>query len=349
MLNGSENEGLGDSQDADFVRWSTGINLLNYSQNRTSRPQFKYIVHKNAPGASSARLIMATSQALEAAFANVQNPITNMFSSCTPAQWDALYNRSGFVVLDEMVGGTSRKRHWLGKPIEGLRRPAVNSVAVHPNNISDLRSLIVPPSNGTVSIVHQNNQTVITPSNSTGAEFNVSLPGLRTTINRDFTLSFEIASLGDLDGHTGDPAMPRIVKGIPSAAVMPAEDSSRLRKTQNGLFGRNWSQVVFYYRNEQAQDFQFDLTFEGTQPLAIRNLKLTHAPDILIRRFENGIVIANPSYREYSLNLGALYPGKIFKRLTATPCQATDYNDGRIEGTTVIIPPKDGLFLINGN
>ena len=347
VLNGSENEGFSYHEDPNFGAWSSAINRLLYTQNRTTVPSFKYVVHKNAPGISSARLVMAGSQITEMAFANIIDPL-EMFSECTPSQWETLYNRSGIPVLDEMVRGADRLPHWLGRPAEALRRPAVNGPTVHPAGVEDLRSAIVALSDQPVTIQQASNQTVLAPTGPSTPEFSVSLPGLSANQTRDFTLTFELASQGDLDGFNGNPDIPRVVKASTTASILPSRVPGEPNPNKlDGLFGRSWSRVVFYYRNELAQDVDFQLTFEGSQPVAIRNVKFTHTSDILIRRFEHGLAVANPSNRDYTLNLAAAFPGKVFKRITATPCQATSYNDGRTEGATVSIAPHDGLFLID--
>lgn len=347
VINGTENEGFGNPDDDGFVTWSTAVNRLRYTQNRTTAPNFRYIVHKNVPGAAAARLVMAGATALDAAFAGVVNPRTEMFTQCNRQQWDANYNRNGLPVLDELVRGQDKERHWLGRPIEGLRRPALVSPVVNPPGVEDLRTLIVAGTGNPVTVVQGDAQTMIAP-NTPGKEFTAVLPGLSAVSSKDIVLEFEIRSGGDLAGFEGAGDIPRVVTVSTTANVLPPRAPGVPNsKQQDGLFGSAWTKVVVYFRNDQTQDFQFGLRFEGGEPVFVRGMKLHHAADVLIRRFEHGVVVANPSYRPAQVDLGRIFPNAIFRRLRATLCQDTAYNDGRVQDGVLELAPKDGIFLID--
>ena len=348
LLNGRENEGIGESNDAEFAKWSTGVNFLTFSNNPSALPQFKYVVHKNVPAIAGTRMAMATAVMLDAAFANVVNPITDLFSICSISQWQSGYVRNGFPVLDEMVKGVENKSHWLGEPVEPLRRIALTTASRNPAGVADLRSLLQPLANEPVVIRQQSAHTRIDQSGAPRAQFAVSLPGLSAAADQDFVLSLEVKSVGALDGFSNDLDVPRSLTVTTTANILPIKGSGVPDpREQNAMFGSPWTRAVFYFRNNTAQTVDFEIAFEGSAAVAVRNIKIFHAPDVLARRYQNGLVLANPSGRQFRFNLASMYPGRKFKRLTATPCQDQQYNDGRIEAGQVTVAPKDGLFLID--
>lgn len=63
--------------------------------------------------------------------------------------------------------------------------------------------------------------------------------------------------------------------------------------------------------------------------------------DAMVRLFEKGIVLANPSRAAYSFDLQKLYPGLNFRRLAGA-----DVNTGVAVNGLVTLGERDGLFLV---
>jgi hypothetical protein len=65
----------------------------------------------------------------------------------------------------------------------------------------------------------------------------------------------------------------------------------------------------------------------------------------MAREFEHGAVLANPSDAPFSFPLATLFPGRTFRRLTASPNQDPVHNNGAPVGSTLILNGKDAIFL----
>lgn len=101
----------------------------------------------------------------------------------------------------------------------------------------------------------------------------------------------------------------------------------------------------FYFRNVGPARVSLTLEVEGGEPVHLSELTVHNAPDAMARRFEHGLVLANPSTQPYAFDLGALAPGAALRRLRATPGQDPKTNSGEAVGSTVTLPPRDALFL----
>ncbi|OPZ01701.1 MAG: hypothetical protein BWZ10_03419 [candidate division BRC1 bacterium ADurb.BinA364] len=93
---------------------------------------------------------------------------------------------------------------------------------------------------------------------------------------------------------------------------------------------------------------QVDLEFEieGGEAVEISRISVHASADAIVREYENGIVLANPSLREYSFDLSKLAPGKTYRRLQASPAQDGAVNNGQPVGKSVVLQSKDALFLV---
>jgi hypothetical protein len=104
---------------------------------------------------------------------------------------------------------------------------------------------------------------------------------------------------------------------------------------------------VFYFQHlpSAVSTVDLELLFEGGEPVEISGFTVHAAPDVIAREFENGAVLANPSDEPFSFPMDTLFPGRSFRRLTASPYQDAVHNDGSAVGTSVTVDGKDALFL----
>jgi hypothetical protein len=87
------------------------------------------------------------------------------------------------------------------------------------------------------------------------------------------------------------------------------------------------------------------LEFEGGEEIIIESLSAHGAPGAIIREFEHGLVLANPSPRLHTFDLARLFPGRGFRRIDGTPEQDPTTNSGQPVDATVTLGKYDGLFL----
>jgi hypothetical protein len=104
-------------------------------------------------------------------------------------------------------------------------------------------------------------------------------------------------------------------------------------------------EATFYFRDAGPAAVDLSVEIEGAAPARISNFTVHAATDALAREFANGVVLANPALREYTFDLGALFPGIQLKRLQGSPAQDPEVNNGRLVGESVTLGGRDGLFL----
>jgi len=102
-----------------------------------------------------------------------------------------------------------------------------------------------------------------------------------------------------------------------------------------------------YFSDVRSKTVDLELVFEGAAPVWIDSLTAHAAPDAMVRVFEHGVVLANPSPRPQTFDLARLAPGRSLRRIQGSSRQDPETNNGRPVGATVTLPPKDGLFLVD--
>jgi hypothetical protein len=113
--------------------------------------------------------------------------------------------------------------------------------------------------------------------------------------------------------------------------------------------GTEFFESTFYYRHIASN--RVDLTFhmEGRASVTLQSITVHNQPDVMYRLFEKGLVLANPSLKDYTFDLSKIAPDRHFRRIKATANQDAATNNGTTVGKTVTLGPKDGLFLISTN
>ena len=102
----------------------------------------------------------------------------------------------------------------------------------------------------------------------------------------------------------------------------------------------------FYFSDVKSESVNLELLVEGTEPISISSIRVHAHADAIYREFEHGVVLANPSPRDYDFDLARLLPGGRFRRLVGSPEQDPTANDGSAVNGPVTLGPKEGLFLV---
>ncbi|MCX7012398.1 MAG: hypothetical protein NTW86_07525 [Candidatus Sumerlaeota bacterium] len=100
-----------------------------------------------------------------------------------------------------------------------------------------------------------------------------------------------------------------------------------------------------YFRDAGPATIDLTLQIEGTEPVTISNLTIHSAADAMAREFEHGVVLVNPSLKEYSFALAKLFPNAKLRRFQGTAGQDPQTNNGQPVGAAVTLGERDGLFL----
>jgi hypothetical protein len=102
----------------------------------------------------------------------------------------------------------------------------------------------------------------------------------------------------------------------------------------------------FYLRDVRSSTVDLELLMESSGPLWLDKMTVHAAPDAMLREFENGLVLVNPSLRPFAFDLKKLIPANRYRRLEGSSNQDTETNNGAEAGEAVTLAPLDGLFLL---
>ncbi len=105
---------------------------------------------------------------------------------------------------------------------------------------------------------------------------------------------------------------------------------------------------TFYFSAVQSETVDIEFVVEGPEPVWVESVSAYAHPDAIVREFERGAVVANPSPRPCTLDLARLFPGRSFRRLQGSPRQDPETNNGQPVAGTLTLGPKDALFLVKG-
>jgi hypothetical protein len=106
---------------------------------------------------------------------------------------------------------------------------------------------------------------------------------------------------------------------------------------------------TFYFRGLRSKTVDLTFRVEGREPVTIERVTAHAQPDAMVRVFEHGLVLANPSLAPVTFDLAKLTPGRSYRRIQATPQQDTQANNGAPVGDRVMLGPLEGLFLLRDN
>ena len=102
----------------------------------------------------------------------------------------------------------------------------------------------------------------------------------------------------------------------------------------------------FYFSDVCVPQVGITFKVEGSEPIWISSVTVHGHPDAIIREFERGVVVANPSCHEYTFDLEQLIPDQTFRRLKASSMQDTKANDGSTVRGRLTLGERDALFLV---
>ena len=138
---------------------------------------------------------------------------------------------------------------------------------------------------------------------------------------------------------------PKVVgRELKSGIQVNIEEPAELKFTT--WFNQIDYRVGIYFRDITSEKLELILEIEGGEPVWISDLTIHSFPDVMIREFENGIVLINPSKHDHTFNLTSLFPNNTFKRLTASSNQDVSFNNGRKESGSLKLNAIDAIFLI---
>ncbi|MBD3267244.1 hypothetical protein GF373_11305 [bacterium] len=325
VLNGIESEWWPDWGDNDITNWSNGFNAHEYWEQNCFSPSMNYIVHKigghdrqvfiDAPWARH-RLVLAAAQLLGSAVTSFYTP------QAEPGQ--------PFGIFDELVGGERKQTGWLGHPLEPYHQLALDT----PNLLAhhDVSKLL----QGESLVVKKNNSGInIQPKEETSKKsLKFQLVDFPCHMSEDLVISLEVSS-------SSRPGWPQAIPRF-----MTVSHAGRDFKPLGTFVGTEPFTATFYFRNMPSNQVTLDFEIEGEQSLTLHEIRAYAHADAMYRKFEDGLVLANPSDRSYTFDLSSIQPNTSFQRITGSQNQDPVTNNGNVVNKTVTLGARDGLFLL---
>jgi len=326
LLNGVETEGWPRLKDVEFIEWSAGLNRQLFWRTRARPPIFCYglIKFQNAaPPLSSLRLALAGPLLVGSAIGEGYTP---------PKESTGIW--------DELVGGAKAKRGWLGRaqgPARHLALETSDLLNGAGNPPSNALSLMIAPDAAQVAV----KDGLLTAEGQSADAPNLSfrIKGLSHSAGGDLVVDLT-ACAAPLAGYPAG-----TYREITVAAVAPGETPPEKPAPPASPLGGAPFTASFYQRNAPGGPFDLVIGIEGGASVSISRITVHAGPDLCVREFQNGAILANPSNADGDFDLTRLFPGGAFRRLTATAAQDPAANNGQPVGSVVRLGPLDALFL----
>lgn len=277
--------------------WSTSINRLRFWMQHAYAPAFSYVNWKFVdgdiwyePDPNITRLYFAS-----VAVFDVATAFYSYRSLGDPTK-----------IHDEAICGADGIAGWLGAPLAGpvcLAKDGVDLLGNGGVEVSTnfLGRIQVQGDDSVAERVVGDRPALQVGSASDGrVMFRISDIDLSSVANRELTLMTEVYS--EKSG-----VLPSGMQRLFLVRVL--DQAGRVLEEQN-MFAANgsyMSNIIFLQNLGTADVVDIEFDFEGCGTVRLRNTGLFAAAPVLLRKFENGIVLANPSHYPYSLQLNKAY------------------------------------------
>ena len=310
VLNGVEMEGVPEQRPYGYVTWSTTYNLLNLWKNLSFSPLFNYAAfrYKTPDKLSESELL----NYYRLAFA--QSVFTDSFILCN--SWTTLKGIPEFGTIFKDETGAALSPGWLGKPLAGPeyytdRFPDLltgSSGLIFPENLFDKERSAIKFSTAGMNSIHQVTKKGITvaPLDKNIREFGFILENVPYNNGQAFveiTLNSSGASEIYPEGYTREMtvysrgAEERYMKML----VTLTDDPFRYRLYFCDSYDYMTDETLSFDRDENGNIDMIFIVKDTDRPMEISGLSIKDAPEVIVRNFEHGTVVANLSGREIEL------------------------------------------------
>ena len=332
ILNGIESEGWPLGSDYNIDHWSDGINRLIFCKENSQQPNMTYINHRwwDLEGKdlytpfSRQRIVIAASC------------LTGTIHSICVAPPK---ENEQVTIWDELKMGSENKIGWLGKPIGPAVRLAEKQKNVFDYKNSDLIEVLREVNKDKI-VTLQKNVIKIDQINKDN-NLHINIPVIHS--------SGEIKDALILINLKSDP-----VDGYPEnwfrIARLEIKQHNSDNKAKSGYINKNFLESAYYFTFLNSWNFKDTLmakmSVENNEPIYIEDIRVYFYPDITYRKFENGLVIANPSENSFEISMNKLFPGERYRRIHGTKNQDPNFNNGERIGEILVLNKKDAIFLV---
>jgi len=167
------------------------------------------------------------------------------------------------------------------------------------------------------NIALENDEIVVTSQSGYTARDRMTLtvPNVQFPAG-DVTIFVEAQSIDPLEGMTLEDRVPRDfevhISGLPNYG-----EGNFVNKFYEEIYGFmgtfRMEEMSFYYRRPgvAAGPQDIEISVQGRGSFKIKSIKIYNEADILIRSFDNGVSIANPSFDTKTIDMSTVFPGQL--------------------------------------
>lgn len=335
ILNGMESEGWPKLGDLAFNDWCGGLNRAAFWATHSFPPVMNYVNHKAGgniakPGKPAGKESEGNFAYHRLVFAGSMFMDNAMCSSLrAPVEDQELQG-----VWDEWWRGKDRQPGWLGMPKGKAVHIGFKSADV-------LQGAGAPPSLKLIDRIESENAVLALDDGLriTGKDAGqtVTRCHLRVPVgvNGELLLHFTMHA-----GHTHlqGAGVPRLL------LVGVVENRFDLSNTWIDDKPMDYTFYATGLVPNSVASVTFDI--EGAEPCWITGITAHAHPDVMVREFDHGAVLANPSSQPFDFDLDQLLPDAKLRRITGTTSQDAQTNNGRPVAGKLRIAAKDALFLV---
>ena len=328
-LDGIESEGLVIHNDG-WRGLSRTLNIHDYWQTYNPRPHdFRYIVLK----------LMDTDDAQRA------EPLRRLgvAVACCLGAGVTRAEMGEHRAAPELTRGDDQQLGWLGQPAGPLLRPvlAAPDLLAGVDVVKRLRGEDCTIAADAAGIqVAGTGATPLTPCRLT-------LPGIAAPAG-DLTVAVTLRMIDPADGFDAASPVPRLVR----ASLDPLPDygeGPRRQQMHARLFGlagtRGDSRLTFTWRKLPGGPVTLSLEVAERGRFRLAGITAHSGPDLLARRFQHGLALANPTLSPATFDLVKLFGAE--RRWRRLRCAWLPGYDGQpvTDARAVVVPACDGLLL----
>ena len=349
IMNGMETEGL--------CRWNDGYRQISRTINQH--------VYWNLYNDAKYQYSYITSKLRNPLDAKIAPQLHRMGLGLTACLGVSYAYSPGFFI-PEAFGGALQKANWLGEPVDNMKYALnENDDLLNGAGVNFEKNLL--GQFDFTGVDHKiENKTLYIKGKSKNPYEEIVVQGPEVTIpSGDLLIFFEAKAIKGFTDLESEGQIPRKInvriEGLPEFPVEPM-NSHTLYNDLAGFMGtEGFTPQMFYFRGAGDGENALKLIFEAEEQgeFAIRNLKIMNAPCAIVRDFENGVVLVNPSLQPFDFNLNQLFKTQqtyqrikvappLVGRLDGDPEEIKKYNNGEIveNNSQVTVPALNALFLI---
>jgi len=319
--------------------WSGGLNRHAFWADRGAAPVFNYVNHKfveptGQPGRPNHRPDVPSSIHRLVLAAAVMTDSAICYSYAPPAE-----PGEALGIWDELVRGRDRQVGWLGRPTCPARHLALEAAdALGGAGDPPAEVFYKRLSGKNLRFAVEQDGIKVTPADGHGGPIALRLAGVPCR-GPDLVVRVTMRA-APLTGY------PKEMARLAHVGIAPPQgEPVRFMTWVDGEAFTSYG----YFSEIRSKTVDLVLEVEGGDPVWITRVTAHAAPDAMVRLFERGMVLANPSPRQHTFDLEALAPGRRLGRLRGSSRQDPETNSGEPVGRTVTLGPKDALFLMDAS